>query len=353
MPLDSLPPKEKIKFDPVVFSLINEAEKSLQQLNGSLSLFPKDHFIITSLLFREAVYSNSIDEYWSFDKSPFKILIEKSQDELAKINSYLNALSLGQKLLRDISSSSYIIKSIHKELCSGINEQQLRAGEFRNKEISMIQNSEDSFRPPIPEEIEQQMIGLQNYVSSDISYPIVVNAALIHAQFEMIHPFDSNNGLIGRILFQLHLLWKKRLSLPVIQISKLLFTKKKEYFEHLLLLEKNKNWELWIKFFLESTIEASKQTLLLIKNIFSLEQTDYKSILEKELVTAPALKLFDMLFEKPTITLPFIIKELDLNKQTANVLISKFKEAKILEETTGMQRNRIFVYKKLLDILEL
>jgi Fic family protein len=356
MSIASLPPIPKIRLDSEIYALINEADKSLYLLEGAICVLPSNHFLISSLTILESLKSLRIDGFKLSLSDVFSLLIQEDDADLKNVFGYTRALSLSQKLLRDVSSSSHIIKSIHKELANAFSQDSLLPGEYRKTQTWVGQYSsrkdDAKYIPPSPEEIEPLMKDFETYTASDISYPFVVNAALIHAQFEMIHPFEINNGLIGRILLQLHLLWKKRLSVPVIQSSHVLNNRKVEYFDRLEDLEKNNAWESWIKFFLKIIIESSAHTLRIIKNVSTLERSDYQNILDKGFVSAPLLKVFDLIFQRPFISLPFIIKELGLNKQTANVLITKLLEENVLEETTGKQRYRIFVYKKLIDILD-
>lgn len=355
MSIVSLPPIPKIRLDSEIYALINEADKSLYLLEGAISVLSSSHFLLSTLTILESLNSLRIDGYKLNLADVFSVMIQEDQEELKNIFNYMNALSLTQKLLRNVSSSSHIIKSIHKELAHDLSHGDLLPGEYRKTQTWVGQyssgKSDAKYIPPSPGEIEPFMKEFETYIASDISYPFVVNAALIHAQFEMIHPFETNNGLVGRILLQLHFLWKKRLSLPVLQISHVLNNKKTEYFDRLEDLEKNNSWASWIKFFLKIIIESASRTSFIIKNISELELNDYQTILDKEFVSAPLLKVFELIFRRPFISLPFITKELGLNKQTANVLISKLLEENILNETTGKQRYRIFVYKKLMDIL--
>ena len=356
MSIAPLPPNPKIHLDSEIYALINDADKSLYLLEGAINVLPSNHFLISSLTILESLNSLGIDGFKLSLSDVFSLLIQEDDKDLKSVFSYTQALSLAQKLLRDVSSSSHIIKSIHKELATNLSKEDLRPGEYRNTQNWVGQYSSEKsdakYIPPSPEEIESLMKDFETYISSDISYTFVINAALIHAQFEMIHPFETNNGLVGRILLQLHFLWKKRLSAPVLQGSHILNNRKAEYFDRLEDLERNNAWESWIKFFLKIIIESSIHTSRIIKNISALELSDYQNILNKGIVSVPLLKVFELIFQKPFISLPFIIKEHGLNKQTANVLIAKLLEENILEEITGKQRYRIFVYKKLMDILD-
>lgn len=356
MSFSSLPPNPKIRLDSEIYALISEADKSLYQLEGAINFLPKSHFLVSTLTTLESLKSLMIDGCKQNIADFFSQVIQEDQEDLKIVLSYVRALTLAQKSLRNVSSSSHIIKSIYKELINDSSGDDLPSGNYRNTQTLVSQFSSDKggakYTPPPPELVESLMKDFETYIASDLSYPFVVNAALIHAQFEMIHPFENNNGLVGRILLQLHFIWKRRLCIPVLQISHVLNKKHAEYFDRLEDLEKNNSWESWIKFFLKIIVDSALYTSGIIKNISALEFDDYQNILNKELASTQSLKVFELIFQRPIISLPFITKELGLNKQTANVILAKFLEENILEESTGKQRYRIFVYKKLMDILD-
>ena len=351
MHLQPLPPEPKPRLDSEMVSLISEADKQLNYLDGILSIFPETHYLPAILTVIEAINSNRVDNEELSPRDFFYESLNENSERVNKILNYTAALSVGKKLIKNVSSSSHIIKSVYKELKTGAD-----SGEYRKTQIWVGQQKDNlvdaRYIPPSHDEVPTLMNDLENYVASDISYPVVVNAALIHAQFEMIHPFSERNGLVGRILFVLHLLWKKKLNLPGLQISSQLFKNKLEYFDHLENLERTKNWEAWIKFFVRTVSSATQSTLELIKRIVALEEHDYQKIVGKEFASSFSLRLFELMLRQPALTIPFITKELGFNKQTANILIKKFLDENILEETTGKQRNRIFVYNDYLNILE-
>ncbi len=351
MNLQPLPPEPKPRLDSEMVNIISEADKQLNYLDGVFSVLPETHYIPAVLTIIESINSNKIDDEEISLRDFFKDCIGDGSEKANKVLNYTTALHVGKKLIKNVSSSSHIIRSVHKELKTGTDR-----GEYRKMPIWVGQQKDNlvdaRYIPPPHDEIHALMNDLENYVASDISYPVVVNAALIHAQFEMIHPFSERNGLVGRILSVLHLLWKKKLNLPGLQISSQLLKNKLEYFDHLENLERTKNWEAWIKFFIRAVSSATQSTLELIKRIVALEERDYQRIINKEFASSFSLRLFELLLRQPALTIPFITKELGSNKQTANILIKKLLDENILEETTGKQRNRIFVYKDYLNILE-
>jgi len=350
--LSALPPDPKIRFDSETFALINEADKLLYQLEGAINALPENHFVLPMLTLLEAYYSYLVDDRKHSGRDISDLFLPAGVSELNLQSDYVSSISLAQKLLRDVSSSSHIIKSIHKRITGGENS----SGIFREERLVVRHYSEDSSRAgyeaPSPEDIPTLMKDLESYISSNVSYPVVVNAALVHGQFEMIHPFSGGNGLVGRILVQIHLIWKKRLVAPALLISEQFYKRRAEYFDRLEDLEKNGTWEAWVKYFLHIIIDSAVRTNTLIKKSSSLERKDYNKILQKEMVSSASLKLFDLLLRNPVVSLSSVTKELVLNKQTANVLLSKFLEEKILEEITGQKRNRLFAYKEYLDILK-
>lgn len=352
MILAPLPPVPKPRIDSEMVSVISEVDRQINYLDGTVSLLPETHSLISILTFLESSNSNKIDDGTTSITDLFRANIGESSEATNKILNYSNALNTSMRLLKNVSSTSHIIKSIHKELKTKSND-----GEFRKTQVWVGRqeyNSIDArYIPPAYDEVPPLMNDLENYVASDISYPVTINAALIHAQFEMIHPFSGGNGLVGRILFQLHLLWKKKLTFPALQLSRQLLNNKNEYFDNLENLERTGTWESWIKFFTKTISSATQNSVDLIKKISAVKERDYQTIINKRFASSYSLSLFDLMLRQPILTIPFITKELGFNKQTANILVKKFLDENILEESTGKQRNRAFVYKDYLNILEM
>ena len=211
-------------------------------------------------------------------------------------------------------------------------------------------HNQDGF--PIPETIQELINDLDNYVLNDISYPAAINAALIHAQFEFIRPFDNLNGVIGRMLAQFHFIWKKKIPFPVFQLSPVLREKKSEYFNLLSKINTNKNWEEWIGFFLKCLVAAGEKTLSIIRGFLELERRGIDTLIEKELATSSSLKLYKYFLSNPVASVPQITSSLGMSKQTANLLISKFLDEKIIEEATGKRRYRVYMRKEIVDLFQ-
>lgn len=344
--LNSLPPSTKLKLDSDIYSLLSNIDSSLSRLDGMLSLLSGDEQILSLVTSIEAFQSLLIDHYITGSNLSFSSVFEDEQKS-GVVSCYLHSMLLGQKLIKDVSKSSHIIKTIHKEFFKENEKLKNNAGEYRDGKFDS-----GGKITPYPEKVYDLMEDLEKYLTHDFSYPLIVNIALVHAQFELIHPFSFGNGLVGRMLIPLHLYWKKMLSRPVFLISKTLSYKRLEYFDRLEDVSKNNNWESWIKFFLCSTLDSANKTIDTIKKIKGLETAEYKKILDVDFAAPALLKFFHFIFSKPIFTIQEITGSLNLTKQTANVVAAKLIELNIIEETTGHKRNRVFSHKKLIEVID-
>lgn len=333
------PLEQKIRFDTETISLLNSAESAINHLSGMLTLFNQDHFITKILQNREAIENLSIDDYGPSLKEFYTMISLEDFESISVPQKLILASLLGQRLVKNVSRSEHIIKSIYKELV-GNNDNEI----FRSKVI-------DKYNLPLPSEISQLMERFEKYIESDVSYPPLINAAFIHAQFELIHPFEKMNGIIGRILIQLHLQWKKKLVNNCLQISSAINRNKQEYFDRLLQLNDLKDWNGWIKYFLIMITDSANETVRIIKNLYWLENEGYEKIINSNSATSMLIKFYDYVFQQPLVSIPHITKALQLTKQTANMVASKLLELNLIEEITGKQRYRLFINKKLMDLI--
>ena len=350
MKIQSLPPIPKIKIDSESLNLLNEIDKKLARIDGCC-LMDSDGFTIDLLKIREGLSSVAID-YPIDTITELSKIYQSASTSQALLIDYKNSIILGEKLIKNSSAITHALESIHKELLKGKNPS---AGLFRTGCVwindSAISKEESKFIAPDDEEIIPMIIDLENYIAGDVSYPAAINAGLIHAQFEMIHPFQSHNGLVGRILIQLYLLLKKKLSFSVLQLSNSLHKSRGEYFDRLEDLENNNNWSGWTKFFLETINDAASETLWLFQKIFRQRDSDLKLLLEKSFVSTASINLLNYITKAPIFSIPLVTSKLGYTKQTMNLLIKKFEEEKIITEISGKQRYRTYFYKALVDTL--
>jgi Fic family protein len=341
--MNKLPIENRLRLDSALLSTVNEVDKSIAALSGIHNALEFEKDVFALLTTREAVASLNID-FDSENIYKFSDCFDNQKPLKMMITRYNSSIDLGYVLLKNFSKASHIITLIYAEL-SG---EEARI----NGEIKYRTDTNLYYPLPTKEEIQPLLENLDEYIALDTSYPQAINTAIIHAQFEKIHPYKSHNGLTGRIIFHLYLKWKNRLQTPIIQLSQHLLQRKSEYFDRLVDIDKSSGWEDWIKFFLDVVRKSSVTTNEILKNIFQLRKNDLEKLTEKELISTASLKLFNYLYKQPVFTIPEITKELGYSKQTANILVSKFMDQKIITETTGQQRYRVYTYKNLIDILE-
>jgi len=333
--MNSLPPEPKLKIDSEALALIAETDRLLSQIDILSSFVSSGFFQLLKI--NEGLNSYSLDHKtdWNLESYFFNSDTEKQTNKL------IHSTEVAQKILKDVKPSR-LIKTIHKELLSDKGN----GGEYRSGK------DDSSFALPAASQVAELMNSLEEYLLNDASYHPLVNAALVHAQFELIHPFTSYNGIVGRILMQLHFVWKKKLSFPVLQISKILRSKKIEYFDRLDDLSRNNNWNGWVKFMLRVYYEAAILALFYLTKLNESAEHNYNRIIEKNLASTVSLKLLDIIKRKPVLTIQQLSADLKYSKQTLNLIIAKFLEEQILEEVSGKQRYRVFKAQNLLNIFQ-
>lgn len=345
--ISRLPPEPKLKFDSAIYSLLNSADQSLCQFEGVFGYLGENHHITNLLMLNEAVQSCKIEGCQITLEEFFINKCLGSLHGVEEIRNYLSAYNLGIRLLKNVASADHILKSVNKELS---NDRSNNDYVYRTKEFLHNNGGIPGAGSP-PDQIPELMRSLERYISSDVSYPLLINAGLVHGEFETIKPFTSNNGSSGRILIHLHLYWKKRLKSFPLQISKLINDYKTEYNSFAEQVALSGEWNGWLKLFLKIINESSLLSIRLAGNIRELEKTGMKKIIEEDVVSSPMVKLYNYMFIQPVISIPHITSVLNLTKQTANIAVSRLLELKILDEITGKQRYRMFSNKALFNLL--
>jgi Fic family protein len=248
-----------------------------------------------------------------------------------------------------------LLKEIHKILTEGARGKDKAPGEFRKTQnwIGPLGGSliDAIFIPPPPENVLPAMQDLEKFILKDEPMPQLLKIALIHAQFETIHPFRDGNGRVGRLLITLYLLWKKILSRPLLYLSFYLKKNREQYYDQLMKTRTDGNWENWITFFLEGIKVTSKEAILTAKNIINLKDSLIEKIYQKSISSIHAVKLIDLLFERPVIAVNDVIERIKISKDTATELVNKFEKAQILKEITGKKRYRRYMFKDYVDLI--
>ncbi len=339
MILELLPPKHKLKIDSEMLSLISETEKSFAQLDVLSRFLPNQYFSFLKSI--EAINSNNIDYSPAIELEHYLL----NKESYKEVETRLSSLETAIKILKDVKPSR-LIKTLHQEIVAKQNDS---GGKFR--EDFELKNPSRKFI--VPQNVVVLMNDLENYLMSDVSYHPLINAAIIHAQFELIHPFNSHNGIVGRQLTQLHFVWKKKLTKTMLMLSKALLEKKTEYFDKLQDIATNNNWDGWIKFMLSVFLKASKNSIALLETIDSFYRETVSASIKNNFASPALLKVVEFISTNPVFTIPLLTSSLSLSKQTANIILTKLLSEKIILESSGKQRYRIFKNDKIITAINL
>jgi Fic family protein len=346
------PPKLPIKLDPGKFYLeLANASLELGNLNGLCQNLPNPSLLIAPLLTKEATISSKIEGTRSTvsDVLKFEATGIPKYDDTIEVSNYKKAMMMAIDGLKNRKLDLSFIKTLHQILLENTRGHNTR-GKFREKQVWIgtkgAKIEEATYIPPEPFLVQEYMENLEDYILSENYEDPLVKIAIIHYQFEAIHPFEDGNGRIGRLLIPLYLYWKKILNLPILYISGYFEKNRDEYIDKLNYVDRTQEYEEWIKFFLISIINQSKQTQELIYKILELKAKIEEKV--KTIKSPYKQEVLNLIFSKPI----FQRTDLKINKRTAIRLIKEFISLKILEELKIEKiKGRVYVFKDLVKIL--
>lgn len=354
LPLENLDHK-------ALFTLVGEANGALARYDGLLQGVVNPLIMLSPLTNEEAVLSSKIegtqatvDEVLEHEAGMIKEG-EKSHD-IQEIINYRKALLDAKDYLSDRPITLLFIRELHKILLNSVRGQNKTPGEFR-KDQNWIGKfgcsmEEASFIPPNPFQLQDHLEAWQKYIASD-DIDMLVQTAIIHAQFELLHPFKDGNGRIGRILIPLFLFQKKKLSQPMFYLSSYLEANREAYYHHLQNISREGDWNSWILFFLKAIVEQAKNNSDRVKAIMNLyEQMKIK--IHDITHSQYSIHMLDAIFDRPIFGTTDFVKRTKISKATAMGLLRLLKEHDILKEIrkASGRRPAILCFPALLNIAE-
>jgi len=354
----ALPPHPPIKMEGELQDLLEEAKLLLARFDGIGHAVPSDDFFIFMYVRKEALLSAQIEGTQASLEDVFEF--EKGSEvdnikDVEEVVNYIKALNYGIKNLKKLPMSLRLIKDLHKIILKGVRGASKAPGEFRKTQNWIgpagCTLKDATFVPPSVQDAVKAMSDLELYMHQDSELPKLVDCALIHYQFETIHPFLDGNGRLGRLLITFYLYWKGILSKPLLYLSYYLKKNRQEYYDRLGMVRKGGDYEQWIKFFLKGIIEISKLGFEDSKKILTLRKKHMDILLKKKVSSSYAAIFLDRLFYTPYVTAKDVQAYFDISYPAASSLISTFESIGILKEITGKKRGKRFAYKKYLDIL--
>ena len=346
----------EIYMDAEMISLLTDATKALATLDTLSSYIPNMNLFVSMYVRKEALLSSQIEGTQATLEDVLDPLIEKNANQnVADVINYIKATEFALKRLNTLPLCNRLIKETHAVLMKDVRGQEKNPGEFRYSQNwigsagSTLKNAR--YIPPNPEDMQGAMSDLEKYINADDALDLLIQAALIHYQFETIHPFLDGNGRVGRLLITLFLMEKKRLNTPALYISYYLKNNRIEYYDRMSEVRNKNNYEQWIKFFLRAIKESSEDAALSIKKLSELHDKNIAIIEKMGRASKTAKEIFDYLEKNPIIDIKKTSEDLSLAFSTVSAGVKRLEECGILVQTNNANRNRVFAYEDYLEIL--
>lgn len=353
-----LPPKLEIDWE--LASLLSAADQALAELSGAGQLLPNPHLLIRPYLRREAVLSSLIENTIAGVDELFYLEAGEENTrnpDLQEVANHVRALEQGLARLTDWPISTRLLCELHSILLSDVRGggPSKTPGEFRRsqnwigKPGAML--AQATFVPPPPDEMQQALGEWETYLHSSSREPTLVKCALLHYQFEAIHPFLDGNGRIGRLLITLFLCASGRLSQPLLYLSGFFEEHRDEYYRRLLAVSREGDWRGWIDFFLRGVQVQASRALDDTRHLLALHEHWRLHLKSHSRAPKVAHNILDEVFANPVFSTARYSARAGIPFQTVSRSVDWLVKAGFLREVTGNRRNRLFVSDELMRLM--
>ncbi|NER14248.1 Fic family protein [Leptobacterium flavescens] len=343
--------------DMEVLALLSTADRHLGRLDMYSEYVNIDLFISMHIA-KEATKSTKIEGTQTNMEEAFlkieEISIEK-RDDWEEVQNYIAAMNEAVKMLHTLPFSSRLIKQTHKILLRGVRGENKLPGEYRRSQnwIGGATINDAVFIPPIHSSIDDLMSDIEKFANDELNYlPDLLKIALIHYQFETIHPFLDGNGRAGRLLITLYLVSKGVLKQPILYLSDFFEKNRTLYYDNLMRVRTHNDLSQWFKFFLAGIIETAKSGVKTFDSIMQLQKSLEDKLKAIGNRSVDVRKVIEQLYTNPIIGVNQVEQIIEKSNVSAYRLIATMEELKILHEITGGQRDRLYVFKDYIDLFE-
>jgi len=351
-----LPPMPEIEMNEEIVKLLVDANKQLVKLDTSSQLISNADLFISMYVRKEALISSQIEGTQCTLDDVLDPEVEANANlDVSDVINYVKATQYALNRLERLPLCCRLIREIHEVLMENARGQDKTPGEFRHSQNwigpANCSLKDARYIPPNVEDMQDAMSDLEKFINENRDYDPLIRVALIHYQFETIHPFLDGNGRIGRLLILLYLMEQGLLAKPVIYISYFLKKNQIEYYDRISEVRRSGNFEQWIRFFLEAVSKAASDSLEAIRQLSALHDANIEKLPKTTRSKDNLRAVFDYIEQYPIIDIKRTAKELDISYNTAATAVKKLVELGILQETTNAARNRVFAYEEYLGIL--
>ena len=351
-----LPPVPPIELSEDIVGLLVKANSQLAVLESIAARIPNVELFISMYVRKEALMSSQIEGTQATLEDILDPMLDtNTNSNIADVVNYIKATEFAITRLQTLPLCNRLIKETHAVLMKGVRGHEKNPGEFRYSQNwiggqgSTLKNAR--YLPPSPDDMQNAMSDLEKYINTDDDLDALIQTALIHYQFETIHPFLDGNGRVGRLLITLFLMDKGILTTPALYISYFLKKNRVEYYDRMTEVRTKGNYEQWIIFFLQAIMESAGDATSTIDELITLHDTNTSVISKLGRASKNTMLVFDYLESNPIIDIGKTAEALSITFNTASSAVRRLVDAGILVQTGGGGRNRTFAYEAYLDIL--
>jgi Fic family protein len=342
---------------------LSRADLALGELAGLGRALPNPYLLTVPFVRREAVLSSRIEgtratltDLYAYEAIQLTLFEGEATPDVREVYNYVRALEYGLQRLATLPLSLRLIRELHERLMKGTRGQEKTPGEFRRSQNwigppgSTLTTA--IYVPPPVLEMNASLAEFEQFMHAPASLPSLIRLALTHYQFEAIHPFLDGNGRVGRLLIALQLSAWGVLSQPLLYLSAFFEQHRQDYYRHLLNVTQQGEWEAWLMFFLTGIHEQASDALLRIRRVQDLREQYRSRISQQARTPASLMRLVDLLFEQPVLTIAQVAQRLNVSYHTSNRYVTQLLAAGLLEETTHNVRNRVFRSPEIIVAIE-
>jgi len=350
-----LPPK--LTYDDDLVLALSQADAALSELSGLGRHLPNPHLLIAPYVRREAVLSSRIE---GTTTSLGELLLEevaagsarRDPDDVREVRNYVRALEHGIPRLRSLPLSLRLVRELHERLMRGVRGEYATPGEFRRSQnwIGVPRSTVETavYVPPPPEHLMEVLGAWERFLQDRGRTPDLVQCALMHEQFEAIHPFLDGNGRVGRLLISLFLIERGRLSQPLLYLSAYFEEHRREYYDGLQRVRTDGDWTGWIRFFLAGVEQISREAVAQAGRLMDLRERWRARLADRP----KTVQLVDALLVNPYMSVARAQRLLEVSNPTARQAVARLEKLGLLTEVTGRDWRRLYLAKPILRVLE-
>lgn len=343
--------------DMQLLNLLSQADRHLGRLDMYSQYVNIDMFIQMHIA-KEATQSSKIEGTQTNMEEAFlektEIKTEK-RDDWEEVQNYIQAMNEAVKLLHTLPFSNRLIKQTHKVLLQGVRGDHKQPGEYRISQnwIGGASIDDASFVPPVHTSIGELMSDIEKFANDELNpLPDLLKSAIIHYQFETIHPFLDGNGRVGRLLITLYLVNKGILKKPILYLSDFFERNRILYYDNLMRVRTHNDINQWLKFFLIGVIETAKKGVITFDGILQLQKNIDTKLKELGNRSGDAYKVVEYLYNRPIIDAQRVASVIGKTPRTAYKLIENLEKMKILKEITGAERGRLYLFEDYMNLFK-